>query len=528
MLTRYEPVIGLETHVELGTASKMFCGCPTDFGAEPNTQTCPVCLGLPGALPVANEAAIESTIRIGLALNCTIATWCRFARKNYFYPDMPKNFQTSQYDEPLCVDGYLDVDGRRRDRSGWASSGCTWRRTPARTPTSATSGRIHGADYSLVDYNRAGIPLVEIVTKPVPGTGALAPEVARAYVTELRDILRTLGVCDVRMEQGSLRCDVNTSLHTGRASRVGHPHRDQERQLAALGRARGALGDDPAGRGARRRRHGSCRRPGTSTRRPGTPARPSKEEATDYRYFPEPDLVPMAPDAGLGGVAARRRCRSCRPRAGPAASRSSDVDAAEDCGSWPTPASSTSSAPPSTPAHRSAEARNWWLGYLAQQANARDIDAGGPGDHAGAGGPADRAGGATGRCRSALARQAVDGVLETGADVDTVVAERGLRRRLRRRRAGAGAADDAIAANPDIAEKVRGGKVAGGRRAGRRGDEGDPRAGRRVGGPRDPADEAGRRLTPTRTASWSGLDRLGSRIRTRSLHSAAPRALSAA
>ena len=137
VVARYEPVIGLETHVELGTASKMFCGCSTEFGAEPNTHTCPVCLGLPGALPVVNATAIESTIRIGLALNCSIAPWCRFARKNYFYPDMPKNFQISQYDEPLCVDGYLDVDVDGGDRTGSASSGCTWRRTPARTPTSA-------------------------------------------------------------------------------------------------------------------------------------------------------------------------------------------------------------------------------------------------------------------------------------------------------------------------------------------------------------------------------------------------------
>src|SRR5215475_3049182 len=154
-VSRYEPVIGLETHVELGTATKMFCGCPTTFGAAPNSAVCPVCLGLPGSLPVTNRSAIEYTIRIGLALNCTIATWCRFARKNYFYPDMPKDYQISQYDEPLCTDGYLDVE----------------------------TGRIHGADYSLVDYNRAGIPLGEVVTKPVPGTGALAPEVARAYVT---------------------------------------------------------------------------------------------------------------------------------------------------------------------------------------------------------------------------------------------------------------------------------------------------------------------------------------------------------
>ena len=221
VLTRYEPVIGLETHVELGTRSKMFCGGATDFGAEPNTQTCQVCLGLPGALPVANGKAIESTVRIGLALNCSIAPWSRFARKNYFYPDMPKNFQTSQYDEPLCVDGYVDVEVAGQAYRVEIERVHLEEDTGKNTHVGGATGRIHGADYSLVDFNRAGIPLVEIVTKPVPGLGALAPEVAKAYVTELRDILRTLGVSDVRMEQGSLRCDVNTSLAPAGATEFG-------------------------------------------------------------------------------------------------------------------------------------------------------------------------------------------------------------------------------------------------------------------------------------------------------------------
>ncbi len=294
VIAKYEPVIGLETHVELGTASKMFCGCSTEFGAEPNTHTCAVCLGLPGALPVANEKAIESTIRIGLALNCSIASWCRFARKNYFYPDMPKNFQTSQYDEPLCVEGYLDVTvGEVQVRVGIER--VHLEEDTGKNTHVGTSGRIHGADYSLVDYNRAGIPLVEIVTKPVPGTGALAPEVAKAYVTELRDILRTLGVSDVRMEQGSLRCDVNTSLNRP-GDGVGHAHRDQERQLAALGRAGGALGDPAAGRGARRR----------GSRHPGDPALPGADRGHAAR--PEQgggDRLPVLP---------RARPRPDRPR----------------------------------------------------------------------------------------------------------------------------------------------------------------------------------------------------------------------
>src|SRR5262245_40068110 len=209
---RYAPVIGLETHVELGTKTKMFCGCTTVFGAEPNTQVCPVCLGLPGALPAANRAAIEATVRIGLALGCTIATWCRVAHKNYCYPDMPTNFQISQYDEPLCTDGYLDVDVEGQTvRVGIER--VHLEEDTGKSLHIGGTGRIHGATESLVDYNRAGIPLVEIVTKPVPGTGPAAPAVARAYVTELSDLIRALGGSDVRMEQGSMRCDVNVSLN---------------------------------------------------------------------------------------------------------------------------------------------------------------------------------------------------------------------------------------------------------------------------------------------------------------------------
>src|SRR5437660_2359389 len=204
-IARYEPVIGLETHVELGTRTKMFCGCTTGFGAEPNSQVCPVCLGLPGSLPVVNRTAIEYTIRIGLALNCQIASWCRFARKNYFYPDMPKNFQISQYDEPLCTDGHLDVDVDGRTIRVGIERVHLEEDTGKSLHVGGATGRIHGAEYSLVDYNRAGIPLVEVVTKPIEGTDALAPAVAHTYVSELRDLMRALEVSDVRMEEGSLR-----------------------------------------------------------------------------------------------------------------------------------------------------------------------------------------------------------------------------------------------------------------------------------------------------------------------------------
>ncbi|MEP6851804.1 MAG: Asp-tRNA(Asn)/Glu-tRNA(Gln) amidotransferase subunit GatB [bacterium] len=455
LLTRYQPVIGLETHVELGTASKMFCGCSTEFGAPPNTHTCPVCLGLPGALPVANADAIESTIRIGLALNCTIASWCRFARKNYFYPDMPKNFQTSQYDEPLCVDGYLDVEVNGALRRIGIERVHLEEDTGKNTHVGGATGRIHGADYSLVDFNRAGIPLVEIVTRPVPGLGAEAPAVARAYVAELRDILRTLGVSDVRMEQGSLRCDVNTSLAPVGATQWGtRTETKNVNSLRSVERAvrsemlRQATLLDAGTRIVQETRHFS---EATGDTRPGR----SKEEATDYRYFPEPDLVPMAPDPAW--VEALRVALPELPAARRARVRTEldlspeDLLAVSNAGVTDLVLATVDAGAPA------GEARNWWLGYLAQQANGRDVEAADLGVE-----PAQVARlialVADGTLSAALARQAVDGVLETGADMDTVVAERGLAV-VSDSGTLTEAADKAIAGNPDVAEKVRGGKL---------------------------------------------------------------------
>jgi len=456
VVARYEPVIGLETHVELGTASKMFCGCSTTFGAEPNTQVCPVCLGLPGALPVTNAAAIEYTIRIGLALHCQIATWCRFARKNYFYPDMPKNFQISQYDEPLCTDGWVDVE------VGGETVRVEIERVHLEEDTGKTlhvggaTGRIHGATHSLVDYNRAGIPLVEVVTKPVAGVGARAPEVAKAYVTELRDILRTLGVSDVRMEQGSLRCDVNTSLRLLGADTLGtrtetknvNSLRSVERAVRSeMVRQAGLL--DAGQRIVQETRHFQ---EDTGRSRAGR----SKEEATDYRYFPEPDLVPLAPDpewvatiqAALPELPSARR----RRLAGQLGASDRDMIAMSNTGVVDLVAATAAAGAPA------AEARNWWMGHLAQHANAGDVE------------PADLsitpeqvarviALVADGTLSTGLARQVVDGVLETGDDPDKVIGDRGLRTVSDTDTLGA-AIDAAIAAHPDIADKVRGGKVA--------------------------------------------------------------------
>jgi aspartyl-tRNA(Asn)/glutamyl-tRNA(Gln) amidotransferase subunit B len=299
-MEQFEPVIGLETHVELSTKSKMFCGCATEFGAEPNTQVCPTCLGLPGSLPVPNQTAIESTMRIGLALNCEITEFSRFARKNYFYPDMPKDFQTSQYDEPFCVNGYLDVliptdEGEKSFRVEIERVHLE-EDTGKLTHAGGATGRIHGADYSLVDYNRAGIPLVEIVTKPVTGTGKYAPQVARAYVTELRDLLRNLGVSDVRMEEGSLRCDVNLSLHPKGSAEWGkrtetknvNSLRSVEKAVfSEIERQADVLADGEKVTQETRHFHEDS---GTSS------SGRSKEQAEDYRYFPEPDLVPVIAD----------------------------------------------------------------------------------------------------------------------------------------------------------------------------------------------------------------------------------------
>ncbi len=301
VIEKYEPVLGLEVHVELNTKTKVFCSCATNFGAEPNTNVCPTCLGLPGSLPVLNEQAIESIIKIGLDLNCTIAPWSRMARKNYFYPDMPKDYQISQYDEPICFDGYLDVQVPDGESSRTVRIGIERvhleEDTGKLTHAGGSTGRIHGADYSLVDYNRAGIPLVEIVTKIIPDTGATAPEVAKAYVAALRDLVRNLGVSDVRMEEGSLRCDVNVSLNPIGAVQLGtRTETKNVNSLRSVERAvryemqRQAELITAGGKIKQETRHFHENDGSTS---PGR----SKEQAEEYRYFPEPDLLPIAPAA---------------------------------------------------------------------------------------------------------------------------------------------------------------------------------------------------------------------------------------
>jgi aspartyl-tRNA(Asn)/glutamyl-tRNA(Gln) amidotransferase subunit B len=454
-LRRYEPVFGLETHVELGTRTKMFCGCPAVFGAEPNSQVCPVCLGLPGSLPVVNRRAIEFAIRIGLALNCSIASWCRFARKNYFYPDMPKNFQISQYDEPLCVDGFLDVlVGGETVRVGIERVHLE-EDTGKSLHVGGATGRIHGAEYSLVDYNRAGIPLVEIVTKPVPGTDSLAPEVARAYVTELRDVLRSLGVSDVRMEEGSLRCDVNTSLSVRGSGVFGtRTETKNVNSLRSVERAvrseisRQAEVLDVGGRVIQETRHFHEDTGATTSGR-------SKEEAQDYRYFPEPDLVPVAPPttwvaeirSSLPELPSARRARLVQ-----AWSLSElDFEALRNAGALDVVEETVlAGASP-------ADARKWWLGELARRANDAGVEVSSLATT-----PADVARisalVAAGTLNDRLAREVIDGVLAGEGSPDEVVSKRGLAI-VSDDSALASAVEEAIAGNPDVVDRIRSGKV---------------------------------------------------------------------
>ena len=457
-LGQFEPVLGLEVHVELGTATKMFCGCPTQFGAEPNTQVCPVCLGLPGSMPVVNRIAVESTVRIGLALNCAIASWCRFARKNYFYPDMPKDYQVSQYDEPLCRDGYLDVTVETAE--GPQVVRVEIERvhmeedTGKLTHAGGATGRIHGADYSLVDYNRAGIPLIEIVTKPIVGTGALAPLVAKAYVTELRDLMRALGVSDVRMEEGSLRCDVNCSLN-----RPGDPWgtRSETKNVNSLRSVERAVRSeierqaavlDAGGRIVQETRHFH-----EDTGR-STPGR-SKEHAEDYRYFPEPDLVPVAP--GAGWIDQLRTTLPELPSA-----RRSRLQQDWGIGAFEFMAVVNAGAVELVEATIAAgvdqqAARKWWTGELLRTANDRGVELV---DLQVAPAQIARIEAliAEGTLNDKLARQVFEGIMAGEGDVDDVVASRGLVI-VSDDSALIAAIDSALAAQPDVAEKIRGGKV---------------------------------------------------------------------
>jgi aspartyl-tRNA(Asn)/glutamyl-tRNA(Gln) amidotransferase subunit B len=306
--TRYEAVIGLEVHTELNTATKLFCGCANEFGAEPNTHVCPVCLGLPGSLPVLNERAVEFALRFAESVHLHVPPRSIFARKNYFYPDMPKDYQVSQYEDPITVDGWIEVDGERigLERAHLEED-------TGKTVHVGGGGRIHDAAYSLVDYNRAGVPLMEIVSRPDIRTA----EQARAYVTELRAVLQAIGVSDVKMEEGSMRVDANVSVRRAGASDLGTKVEVKNmNSLRSLGRAidfeidRQIDAIEAGERIVQETRHWNEDDGRTHSMR-------TKEGSSDYRYFPEPDLVPVAPSdemraavrAAMPELPAARRAR---------------------------------------------------------------------------------------------------------------------------------------------------------------------------------------------------------------------------
>jgi aspartyl-tRNA(Asn)/glutamyl-tRNA(Gln) amidotransferase subunit B len=454
-LAAYEPVMGLEVHVELGTKTKMFCGCSTSLGADPNAQTCPTCLGLPGSLPVVNATGVESAVRIGLALHCEIAEWCRFARKNYFYPDMPKNFQTSQYDEPIAYNGYLDVEvdgGTFRveiERAHMEED------TGKSMHVGGATGRIHGATHSLLDYNRAGIPLIEIVTKPIVGAGARAPEVARAYVAELRELIRALGVSEARMEVGQMRCDVNVSLRPVGTEKFGTRSETKNvNSLRSVERAtrfeimRHAAVLNEGGTIVQETRHFHEDEGTTTSGR-------VKEEAEDYRYFPEPDLVPVAPDRAWveelrGSLPELPRVRRTRLREKWGISQH-EMQSVLNAGAIDLIVATIEAGAPAD------QARKWWMGELARRANEDGTELSAL--------PitAEQVARvcalvAEGSLNDKLARQVIEGVLAGEGAPDTVVEKRGLKVVSDDAALGA-AVDDAIAANAAVADKIRGGKV---------------------------------------------------------------------
>ena len=453
---RFDPVLGIEVHVELGTATKMFDAAPNAFGGEPNTFVTPVSLGLPGSLPVVNRRAVEYAIKIGLALNCEIAQYCRFARKNYFYPDLTKAFQTSQSDEPIAHDGHVDVE---------LEDGTMFRVDIERahmeedagknTHIGGADGRIQGADYSLVDYNRAGVPLVEIVTRPIEGAGERAPEVAAAYVQALRDVFRALGVSEARMERGNVRADINVSLRPTPDSPLGTRTETKNvnsfRGIAAAVRyemqRQGAI---LAGGGSvlQETRHFHEEDGSTSSGR-------EKSDSEDYRYFPEPDLVPIRPDrawveelrASLPELPIAKR-RRLRAEWGYADKEMRDVinagaleliEATVGAGCDP------------------ASARKWWMGEISRRAKEREV----PLDEAGVSpaqvaelqGLVD-----SGRINDKLARQALEGVLAGEGSPAQVVEARGLEV-VSDDGALTAAVQEALDANPDVVEKIKGGKV---------------------------------------------------------------------
>lgn len=459
-LELFEPVLGFEVHVELNTHTKMFSDAPNPahelyHAAEPNTLIAPVDLGLPGSLPVVNETAIRSSISLGLALGCSIAPSSRFARKNYFYPDLGKNYQISQYDEPIAFEGSVEVELEDGTIVQIPIERAHMEEDAGKlTHMGGATGRIQGAEYSLVDYNRAGVPLVEIVTKTIFGTEHRAPEVAKAYVATIRDIVRSLGISEARLERGNLRCDANVSLRPRGQEKLGtrtetknvNSMRSVERAVRyEIQRQAQILADGGTITQETRHWHED-----TGTTSPGRP----KSDADDYRYFPEPDLLPVEPAAELieelraqlpeQPVARRRRLMT---EWGFTDLEFQDVrnggllDVVE--------ATIVAGATPAT-------ARKWWTGEITRLANAQEKDATelvSPENVAAVQKLVD-----AGTLTDKLARQVLEGVIAGEGTPQEVVDSRGLAV-VSDDGALITAIDDALAAQPDVLAKIKDGKV---------------------------------------------------------------------
>lgn len=455
-MEKYDPVLGFEVHVELNTKTKMFSSAPNVFGDAPNTNVNEVCLGLPGVLPVVNKKAVESSILIGLALNCKIAEHCTFARKQYFYPDTPKNFQTSQYEDPICYDGWIDIeleDGTvfhvEIERAHMEED------AGKLTHMGGSTGRIQGADFSLVDYNRSGVPLVEIVTKPIEGAGSRAPELAKAYVAAIREIVKNLGVSDAKMERGNVRCDANVSLRPYGQEKFGT--RTETKNVNSLRAVEHAVRFEIQRHAAvldsgvlitQETRHWREDTKSTTSGRP-------KSDADDYRYFPEPDLVPIVTTAEwveelrsrLPEPPAERRKR-LQESWGYTDLEFRDVVNAGLLDEIEETVTAGASA---------AAARKWWMGEIARRAKLADVDPAALGVSPAVVVEIEKLI-ASGAINDKLARKVLDGVLEGEGIPAEVVAKRGLAV-VSDDGALQIAIDEALAAQPDVAEKIRGGKV---------------------------------------------------------------------
>jgi aspartyl-tRNA(Asn)/glutamyl-tRNA(Gln) amidotransferase subunit B len=455
-IDRFEVVIGLEVHVELNTVSKMFCGCANNFGSEPNTNVCPTCLGLPGSLPAVNRKAVESSIAIGLALDCQIAPTGRFARKNYFYPDLAKNFQTSQFDEPIAFEGEISIELETGETFMVPIERAHMEEDAGKlTHVGGATGRIQGAEYSLVDYNRAGVPLVEIVTKPIYGALDKAPELAATYVRAVRDIVKSMNVSDAKMERGNVRCDANVSLREKGAEKLGT--RTETKNVNSLKSIENTVRYEIrrqafilAGGGTitQETRHWHEDRGHTSAGRP-------KSDADDYRYFPEPDLVPVKPSTDwideirltLTERPALRRKRL------QAAWGFTDLEFRDVLNSDlldEIEATVSAGASPQS-------ARKWWTGELARLANAQQIAvqdlAITPAQIASIQKLIDN-----GELTDRIARDVVAGVLAGEGEPAEVVESRGLKI-VNDEGALIAAIDKALASQPDVMDKIREGKV---------------------------------------------------------------------